>query len=254
MSCAIYPRAYTPMMIEASISDRLDFRLNGAGPEYTANITPGEYYSPEDFLAEVESAMDTAVGGGTTFTVAYDYATGFVTITPSSGTVGFDGANPSGSRNIRRQLGWLTATASAAPASPLTAPRQQRNLWLPEEAVASDSYWYERHIEGRTVSLAGQSRRLKHGTQSRREVGFELIPEAKTVTVDNVGLTLNQAFDQIYDEAKCRMRWWPDREELGTYYDVVLLEPEESFIPKRMFPHPGLYEFRILMGLWVEYT
>lgn len=253
MSCIIKPRLYTPLEIVAGVNDRLDFIINGI-TDYTANITPGFYFSPEDFFAEVKAQLDAETGYSFTVSLSATGRTVITSVSGGYGTIGFDGATPSGSRNIRRELGWLTATATATSAATLTSPRQILNLWLPDEAVAFDSYWYDRHIEGRTISIAGVNRRVKHGTQRRREVRFELCPEHKTVTVDGSTAYTNEAFDQVYDRAKCRFRWWSDIEELGTYFDCFLIEPEVSFTPTRQRPYPGLYEFALLFGEWEDDT
>ena len=258
---ATIPRLYLPLQIRYAINDRLDFQLDGnTGITYSAELLdpptiPVTRLDPESLLSLIDGKMLAA--SGRSFASVFDVEASRVRIIPMSGSVKLVSA-PSGARNILPELGF-EATGTAAFGLFQTAPYQPQGFWTPGRTPAGnklaprfDSYDLPSIVEGRTKSLRGINRRVKHSSPlTTRRITFEWLPLAKVITLPGAA-DPNGAFDRVWDSAKDRLRWWPDRETLGTFADYWLEEPSDAYAPERQRVQPAIYRLELSFAGFVS--
>ena len=241
---ATCPRLWLPRRTRPTTADRLDFQEDGVtGTTYTATFTDLTHLDPEAFVTAVAARMTAASTKTYAGSVTAD---GHSVLIPDAGTVKLVSA-PSGARNLHPELGY-DAAGSAAFVAASTSPYQMQGFWTPGLtsegfilAPRVDTYDQPEQVEGRTRSLRGLNRRVKHSLgHLSRGILFELLPTRKVITLPGAA-DPNEAFDQVWDLAKDRFRWWPDRLTLGTFSDYYLTSPSERYEPERMRPGRGFW-------------
>lgn len=200
------PRMYVPRIIADGAGRQISFQLDGGGMTYTANVAAATYYTPESLLSAVATAMTGQTGRQVTATLD---SSGNARIGVATGTIRITGGG------VLDALG-MEAVPFWAPSIP--GRKQMPGLWLPGEAVRSDSGDVTVVEEGFQRSLTGVQRSVEHGSWIERRVVFEHLEEAVVRAPSHAPSNPPIGFDPD------TIAYWQDgTNDVGGIYDLEVM-------------------------------
>lgn len=235
---SIIPSLYTPLTID-STNNKIYFKQ--ASPVLTGTLASGVYYDPETLITSAAMAMKNAAAG--TWTGTFRRTDGKAVFDCTVFTIRILSGSPASCHEL---LGWHSPD-TAAHTPPVTSSHQIPNYWSPDIPVEADSFAYKKVNGSQHFTLNGNNQYFQVGSNTVRDINFITVPVSKVIKTQT-GSFYNESFEDVWDKAKTRMRYWPDRTVTGTYEDYFLTSEIEDMDIDRSAYTPSLFNFKIKLG------